>query len=306
MLTLDEVMNITKDQYVKMSKEEQQLIMTILNEMKSTGTSTTLQDLWYQDYDEIPVSITEFICNPRYLGKSTRNGESIYPFWRDKYKEIFDKSINYEEIVLTGAIGVGKTRTAVVCLCYLLYTIMCLKNPQEYFRFNEGDKITVFFLNINLKLAEGVGYKTMHQYLLNSPWFMERGTAIGRTNILYKPPHNIDITFGSKSDHALGQQVFCLAGNTLVVTDEGIYKIEDLVNKQFKVYCVKDDKDIVLSNNTTAIQTAYTNDYYEIILEDDTIIKCTPNHMFMLKDMTYKRADELDIGDDLYYVEYIK
>lgn len=231
MLDLNNISNISKEQFNKLDSNEQKLVLTILEELSRTGKSQTLEDLWYADYTEIPVSIKEFITNPYYLGKSTRNGESIYPYWRQKYNEIFDESLGYEEIVLTGAIGVGKTRTAVVCLAYLLYKIMCLRNPQEYFKFNEGDKITIFFLNINLKLAEGVGFKTLHQYLLNSPWFMERGTQTGRTNLIYNPPHNIGITYGSKSDHALGQQVFCAFMDEVDFTKGGI-KGGDVLNAQ--------------------------------------------------------------------------
>ena len=222
MFNLSSVLSISKEDFQRMSKPEKDLILKILSEIQEFGKSETLNSLWYEDYDEIPISIEEFISNPHYLGKSTRNGESIYPYWKNKYTEIFDPSINYEEIVLTGAIGVGKTRTAVCCLCYMLYKIMCLKNPQEYFKFNEGDKITIFFLNINLRLAEGVGYKTMHQYLLNSPWFMERGSQVGRTNLLYVPPHNIGITFGSKADHALGQQIYCSFLDEVDFTKGGI------------------------------------------------------------------------------------
>lgn len=231
MLDLNNILGISQDEFNKLSVTEQTTVIQILKEMEAEGRSQTLESLWYEDYDEIPVSVEEFITNPHYLGKSTRNGESIYPYWRHKYNEIFDDALNYEEIVLTGAIGVGKTRTAVVCLCYLLYKLMCLKNPQEYFRFNEGDKITIFFLNINLKLAEGVGYKTMHQYLLNSPWFMERGTQTGRTNLIYNPPHNIGITFGSKSDHALGQQVYCAFLDEVDFTKGGV-KGGDVLNMQ--------------------------------------------------------------------------
>lgn len=231
MLDLSNISNISKEQFAKLDASEKQLVLKILSELKSTGKSNTLEELWYQDYTEIPVSIDEFITNPYYLGKSTRNGTSIYPYWRQKYREIFDDSLGFEEIVLTGAIGVGKTRTAVVCLAYLLYKIMCLRNPQEYFKFNEGDKITIFFLNINLRLAEGVGYMTLHEYLLNSPWFMERGTSTGRTKILYVPPHNIGITYGSKSDHALGQQVFCSFMDEIDFTKGGI-KGGDVLNSQ--------------------------------------------------------------------------
>lgn len=303
MLDLSNISNMSKEQFAKLDTSEKQLVLKILSELKTTGKSETLEELWYQDYTEIPVSIDEFITNPHYLGKSTRNGTSIYPYWRQKYREIFDDSLGFEEIVLTGAIGVGKTRTAVVCLAYLLYKIMCLRNPQEYFKFNEGDKITIFFLNINLRLAEGVGYMTLHEYLLNSPWFMERGTSTGRTKILYVPPHNIGITFGSKSDHALGQQVFCLHGDNEIVTTNGIYKIQDLENKQFEVYTynIKDNV-IEISNTTTAINTVTTNDYYEIELENGSIVKCTGNHLWLLKDGTYKRTDELTEEDELYNV----
>ena len=209
MFTLDQIRKISKQEFNNLSDDNKKLILTILEEYRDHGRSETLLDIWKADYDEIPVSIDEFITNPHYLGNSTRNGESIYPYWRKKYREIFDPSLGYEEIVLTGAIGVGKTRTAVISLCYLLYKLMCLKNPQEYFKFNEGDKITIFFLNITLGLAEGVGFTTMHEYLINSDWFKERGTITGIKYKRYNPPHHIQLTFGSKGEHALGQQVYC-------------------------------------------------------------------------------------------------
>ena len=208
MFSEDQIKNITKEQFDKLSPENKDLVIKILSEYRDQGESQTLKDIWLTDYNEIPVSIDEFICNPYYLGKSTGNGTLIYPYWRKKYREIFDPSLNYEEIVLTGAIGVGKTKTAVICLCYLLYKLMCLKNPQAYYNLLEGDKITIFFLNITLTLAEGVGFNTMHEFLLASPWFLERGTVSGIKHLRYNPPHNIEISFGSKGEHALGQQVY--------------------------------------------------------------------------------------------------
>lgn len=222
MFTFEEIKNISQDEFKKLSPENKELVLKILTEYKESGNSETLKELWEVDYNEIPVSIEEFITNDYYLGKTTGNGKLIYPYWREKYKEIFDQHLNYEEIVLTGAIGVGKTRTAVICLCYLLYKLMCLKNPQAYFNLLEGDKITIFFLNITLPLAEGVGYKTMHEYLLASPWFMERGTVTGRVNERYNPPHNIEIRFGSKGEHALGQQVYAAFMDEIEFKKSGI------------------------------------------------------------------------------------
>ena len=299
-LDVNMITQMNKEQFDKLEPKDKAMVVEILKEFKKYGRSEALESLWYQDYEEIPVSIQEFISNPYYLGKSTRNGESIYPYWKKTYNTIFDDSLGYEEIIFTGAIGVGKTKTADVCLAYQLYKLMCLKNPQEYFRFNEGEKITIFFLNINLRLAEGVGFRALHEFLLNSDWFMERGSSSGRSKILYKPPKNIDITFGSKGDHALGQQIYCLHGDTKVITTEGVYKIQDLCNKEFKVYTVNESNKLVsVSNTVTAKCTTKTDTYYEIELENGNTIKCTGNHLWLLKDGTYKRTDELTEEDEL-------
>jgi len=222
MFTLDDITHISKEELSNMTKENKELILTILREYQETGTSKTLYDIWHEDYEEIPVPIDEFIRNPNYLGKSTGNGELIYPYWRKTYRKIFDPALAYEEIIFTGAIGVGKTKTADVCLAYKLYELMCLKNPQKYFNMIEGEEIAIFFLNITLTLAEGVGYKTLHKMLLASPWFLDRGATSGRINILYSPPKNITIKYGSKSEHALGQQCYCAMMDECDFTRGGI------------------------------------------------------------------------------------
>ena len=132
-LTKESILNIDKSKFKELTEEEQQAVIQIIQEFRDNdGFSQTLDDMWKADYEEVPVDIMTFICDDRFLGKSTRQGTSIYPFWKKKYVEIFDTNKDYLEIVLTGAIGIGKTRTAVVCLCYLLYLIMCLKNPHEF------------------------------------------------------------------------------------------------------------------------------------------------------------------------------
>ena len=207
-LSKESILNIDKSKFDKLSSEEQQIVLDILQEFADNGFSQILEDMWNADYEEIPVDIITFISDDKYLGKSTRQGTSIYPFWKDIYQKVFSDEKEYLEIVLTGAIGIGKTRTAVVCLCYLLYRIMCLRNPHEFFHFNEGDEITIAFCNITIELAEGVAYNTMHEYLLNSPWFLERGTITGKKVLRYNPPKHITMSYGSKAGHFLGKQIY--------------------------------------------------------------------------------------------------
>ena len=66
---------------------------------------------------------------------------------------------------------------------------------------------------------------------------------------------------------------------------------------------MSNDNDKVLSNTCTVKETAESSDEIEIELFDNTIIKCTPNHKFMLKDGTYKEAQFLTIEDELFDIE---
>lgn len=250
-LNKEDILNIDQSKFDKLTVEEQKIVLEILQEFADSGFSQTLEDMWNADYEEIPVDIITFISDDKYLGKSTRHGTSIYPFWKEIYKQVFSDDDEYLEIVLTGAIGIGKTRTAVVCLCYLLYLIMCLKNPHEFFKFNEGDEITIAFCNITVELAEGVAFNTMHEYLLNSPWFLERGTVTGKKVLRYNPPKHITMSFGSKAGHFLGKQIYAalmdecdftraaLKGTDVLTAQNGVMdtytQIKERINSRFIV-----------------------------------------------------------------------
>ena len=56
-------------------------------------------------YEEIPVSIDEFLENPQYLGGTTNRGKAIYPAWRKALREIFADPYKYTTVILTGCIG---------------------------------------------------------------------------------------------------------------------------------------------------------------------------------------------------------
>jgi hypothetical protein len=103
-----------------LSPEEKALAMEILKEYSQEGQSAILEDLKYQDYDEIPVSIDEFIWNDRYLGRGLcmtdpYTGEkrsTVFPYWIDTLKKIFPDNLTtkYNTLILSGAIGLGKAQ----------------------------------------------------------------------------------------------------------------------------------------------------------------------------------------------------
>ena len=56
------------------------------------------------NYKEAPPSMDEFLNSPKFLGKLTNNGKSVYPVWRDTLQLVAKEDSKYI-YVLTGAIG---------------------------------------------------------------------------------------------------------------------------------------------------------------------------------------------------------
>lgn len=196
--------------YDTCSEEEQKYLIKILEELSETGTSATYDTLWLQDYKEIPVSLNTFLTDDRYLGLTNRNGEAIYPFWKGCMQEIFNDDTLYQEIVFTGATRIGKTSTAITCAIYMLYKMMCLRDPQRFFNKKDVSKFAVLFFNITKDLAKGVAFREFNDTLKASPWFCDHGTfSKSERNFYYIPEGGkVVIDYGSEAAHGLGMQVF--------------------------------------------------------------------------------------------------
>lgn len=212
-----------------LSDEEYSVFLDILKETSADGFSKTYQNLRYEDYEEIPVDIKTFICDKDYLGVSTDGGRLIYPYWMNMFEKIFAPDSTTLEVILTGAIGIGKSNTAVIGMAYILYKLLCLKNPARYYNLVEGSKIALAIFNIDLQHVEGIGYAKLQGLLKRSPWFIRHGVLRGRTalavtnrvlngdpvtqdqldDLTYEPGKDISILIGSKVSHFTGYDVFC-------------------------------------------------------------------------------------------------
>ena len=60
------------------------------------------------------------------------------------------------------------TMMAVLCVLYMLYRLLCLKNPYTYYGMQEIDKLSLSFMNITIENAKGVALDKMNQLLLSS------------------------------------------------------------------------------------------------------------------------------------------
>ena len=178
--------------------------------MSEFGTSETYEKIWLDDFKEIPVTIDKFIESETYLGKTNRCGAAVYPFWRQELRKMFNAGNKYHEWILTGATRIGKSSTAITATAYMLYRLMCLKNPQQFFGKKDISKFSIFFCNVTKDLAKGVAFREFNDTLKASPWFNAHGTFSKSDRDFYYIPEggNIIIDYGSDASHGLGQQVF--------------------------------------------------------------------------------------------------
>lgn len=290
-----------KSVFDSLSEPEQQTMIKILQELQETGSSETYEAVWLQDYEEIPVDIDTFLESDEYLGKATRQGTQIYPFWRQQLRDLFSGGdMEFEEVAFTGAIGIGKTQIAVYAICYLMYRLLCLKNPQKYFGFGDTDDIAIFFFNATVALAYGVGYSRLHACLMESPWFLRHGHVAGSSNNPYfVPDKRVVIRAGSKGSHGLGQQIYCVVGATRIITDSGVKSIEDLAGTSAKIL-QKTNAGKFIWVNAPIVPTKMVHDTIRITLEDGSIIEGTPEHQVMLSDGSYKMLKDLTESDDVF------
>ena len=302
-----------------LNKKQTTLRKEVQEDVRKTRNLDGLKELVdagvYDDFEEIPVSFEEFITNREYLGNSwlDSNGNlKAFPFWVKQEKKVFPLPMRspYHTILLEGGTGLGKTSFAVcMVIAYYLHIVLCLRDPHEYFDLADQKKITFAFLNIVTKtIAYKNAWGMFHKALLSSHWFMKHGASTGgRIPEWYCVDKPIDVVYGSSASAFIGLDVLCLTGDTKIWHEDGTWKtLESLENKKLQLYNYNaTEKYIALSDVCEVKKTKETQDLIEIITEDGSSIKCTPEHRFLLKTGQYKLAkdlteeDELEDGEDI-------
>lgn len=154
-------------------------------------------------YEGEVVGVEEFCMEKHYLGHV---GSYFYEKWKRDLVELFDGQ--YNEAIVTGSIGSGKTTFCDMGLSYMFYELCMLRNPQATFGLMPGSEIVLVCFNRDQRLARDVTFGGFKRKIEGSPFFKRLGIKFGTSELVYGKKNIRVIAISAKSADALGRDVF--------------------------------------------------------------------------------------------------
>lgn len=151
-------------------------------------------------YTVFPVDVRTFLQSNDFLDRQ----DVVYPAVMDELCEL--NSGKYDEAVLTGAIGTGKSTIALLTTAYQLYILSCLKDPHRLFGLDSASEIVFAFQSLNKLLAESIDYRRFRSMIEGSAYFSHhfpfrknlRSEMVFPKNIVVRPlSGNVNAAIGS-------------------------------------------------------------------------------------------------------------
>jgi hypothetical protein len=146
-----------------------------------------LEALQDDHFNEMPVDARTFVEGEDYLGQPPlsdiqydiveamsqiyRKEDLINIMGEDAGTKYYDKYTKNEIILQLGK-GSGKDFTSTVACSYIVYKLLCLKDPAKYFGKPSGDAIDLINVAINAQQAKNVFFKGFKSKIERSPWFI--------------------------------------------------------------------------------------------------------------------------------------
>jgi hypothetical protein len=141
---------------------------------------------------ETPVDVKTFVQSPDYLGQPLLSDiqyeivEAMSQIYRkEDLMELMGQAegLNHfnkytkNELILQLGKGSGKDFISTVACAYVVYKLLCLKDPATYFGKPAGDAIDIINVAVNAQQAKNVFFKGFKTKIERSPWFAGKYNA---------------------------------------------------------------------------------------------------------------------------------
>ena len=138
-----------------------------------------------EEFDERPVDLRTFVTDKNYLGlpdlsehqytlieKSSQiyKESTLIKLFGEKEGSIRFKQTANEVVAQLGK-GSGKDYCSTISVAYIVYLLLCLRDPASYYGKPPGDSIDIINIAINAQQANNVFFKGFKNRVTHSPWF---------------------------------------------------------------------------------------------------------------------------------------
>jgi len=139
-----------------------------------------------EEFDERPIDLRTFVTSPEYLGlpelsehqytlieKSSqiyKESTLIKLFGEAEGTRKFKQTCN--EVIAQLGKGSGKDYCSTIAVSYMVYLLLCLKDPATYYGKPPGDTIDILNIAVNAQQANNVFFKGLKTRIERSPWFI--------------------------------------------------------------------------------------------------------------------------------------
>jgi hypothetical protein len=145
-----------------------------------------LEALKSDNFAERPVDAKTFVEGEAYLGQPPLSQvqydiveamsqiyklEDLVDLMGETEGTRYYKKYTKNEVILQLGKGSGKDFTSTVACSYIVYKLLCLKDPARYFGKPSGDAIDIINVAINAQQAKNVFFKGFKSKIERSPWF---------------------------------------------------------------------------------------------------------------------------------------
>lgn len=142
------------------------------------------------EFEERPVGLEEFLYSKDFMGlpalgkyqeEIVEVGSQIYRketlvklYGEDEGSRLW--KITKKELVITLGKGSGKDLVSGVTCCYIVYKLLCLKDPAEYYGKPKDDNIDIVNVAVNADHANKVFFSGLKNRIKNCGWFKGKYT----------------------------------------------------------------------------------------------------------------------------------
>jgi len=302
------------------------------------------------EFEELPVDIHEFVTSDEYCGLKALSEhqyslvkamsqiykrETLVALYGDdalaeqRYRE------TCREIIMQLGKGSGKDFTSTVAVSYVVYLLLCLKDPALYYDKPKGDSIDIINIAINSDQANRVFFKNFVERVKNNPWFdgkfvEKQGSIEFDKNVTVYSGHSEREAFEGYNtllvilDEISGFALESSSGNQSAKTAGAIYdmykasvtsrfakfgKLVLLSFPRFKDDFIQQKYNEVIAEKETVVRSAtlkvdpelpdgYEGNEFEIKWDEDEIIRYAFPYTFALKRPSWEVNPTKDLQTD--------